>query len=183
MRTMATGRGALALLVGGLLLTGWGGAVRAAVIYVDDTAVGANNGSSWANAYASLQSALTVAVESDEIWVAAGTYKPSSYNGENPGDPADPRLMHFRLKPSVGLYGGFAGTETALGQRDWETNVTREPISWPGRFSPPRRGGAWFATEWFRPILRELGADLRRVDLPMLAGAGRGGRGGHRRPH
>ena len=85
------------------------------VIYVKWNAEGANNGTSWTNAYTDLQSALALAASGDEIWVAAGTYKPSA--GTN-------RLSTFRLKSGVVLYGGFAGNETARGQRNLLTNVT-----------------------------------------------------------
>ncbi len=85
------------------------------IIYVDDSAQGANDGTSWANAYVDLQSALGQAQSGDQIWVAAGTYRPSA--------DAD-RTKYFELKDGVKLYGGFAGTESSLSERDWRTNVT-----------------------------------------------------------
>lgn len=90
----------------------------AARFYVDGDASGTNNGSSWANAFTSLQTALAVAQDGDEIWVAAGIYFPAD------GSEPDPRAVSFELKAGVLVYGGFAGTETMLTQRDWETNIT-----------------------------------------------------------
>jgi len=83
------------------------------IFYVDVDAVGSNDGSSWANAYISLQSALDVATSGREIWVAKGTYYPSSAY-----DLTDsPRFYHFRMIDGVAIYGGFAGTETATSER------------------------------------------------------------------
>ena len=84
-------------------------ASRGAVVYVDLDAAGARSGTSWADAYADLQSALAAATSGDEIWVAAGTYRPMS---------GTDRTISFALVDGVALYGGFAGTETLLSQRD-----------------------------------------------------------------
>ncbi|RLD57880.1 MAG: hypothetical protein DRJ05_08985, partial [Bacteroidetes bacterium] len=92
-------------------------------IYVDGTAAGSNNGSSWANAYTSFQSALDVAISGQEIWVAKGTYKPSyAYDLTNTS-----RYFHFRMIDGVEIYGGFTGTETATSQRtDYGSGETNE---------------------------------------------------------
>lgn len=93
-------------------------AADAAVRYVNaGLATGANNGSSWADAYrgsGALQLALAASTSGDEIWVVAGTYKPSASN----------RASAFTMKTGVGIYGGFAGTEAAREERDWQSNVT-----------------------------------------------------------
>ena len=85
--------------------------------YVNSLATGGNNGQSWANAYTDLQAALTSSQlhSGDQIWVAQGTYKPTSGTDQT---------ISFALKDGVQVYGGFAGTETNLNQRDWVHNVT-----------------------------------------------------------
>ena len=85
-------------------------------IYVDDTATGIGDGSTWVNAMTSLQAALGFAQSGQEIWVAAGLYKPGSSVSST-----------FATKDGVNLYGGFAGGasgETALSQRDPLANRT-----------------------------------------------------------
>ncbi len=105
----------------GVMLFGTAGTAGAAtIIYVKASASGLNNGSSWANAYKSLQSALAHAVSGQQIWVAKGTYKPTA----RPVWTSDPRGVAFSLISGVAIYGGFAGTETSLSQRNWKTNVT-----------------------------------------------------------
>ncbi|RCW29694.1 choice-of-anchor Q domain-containing protein [Marinilabilia salmonicolor] len=67
------------------------------------------------NVYSDLQTALAAAVAGDEVWVAAGIYKPTT---------AGNRDISFELKDGVHYYGGFAGDETELSQRDWRLNET-----------------------------------------------------------
>ncbi len=105
-----------AIVALGLLLLALPPAARAgSVIYVKWNASGTNNGTSWANAYTSLQSALSAAASGDEIWVAQGTYYPTT---------GTDRTISFQLKNGVGIYGGFAGNETARNQRDFRNNMT-----------------------------------------------------------
>jgi len=91
------------------------------IYYVNDNAVGNNSGVSWINAFISLQSALEVAIKGDQIWVAAGIYKPSK---EDDGTIDEPRKFSFQMKDGVEIYGGFTGTETLLIERDFITNET-----------------------------------------------------------
>ena len=83
----------------------------------------AKDGKTWANAFETLQAALDVAVSGDQIWVAAGTYNPTKIPDES-GNPTTDRDKAFVMIAGVKIYGGFAGTETALANRNWETNVT-----------------------------------------------------------
>jgi len=94
------------------------------ILFVDDSATnGLNDGSSWIDAYVNLQDAMAEAAIDCSvvgIWVAQGTYRPDQGGGWTPGD----RFAAFQLRDNLGLFGGFAGTETSLDQRDPEANVT-----------------------------------------------------------
>ncbi|MCK4660435.1 MAG: right-handed parallel beta-helix repeat-containing protein [Phycisphaerae bacterium] len=89
------------------------------VIFVDADALGANDGTSWADAFADLQDAISQVATNGmptQIWIAAGTYTPA--------DPGGDRTATFQLLDGVGLFGGFAGGETSFAQRDPDVNET-----------------------------------------------------------
>jgi len=107
-----------ALLVGLLVLSLFimpaGPAHAAGVVYVVPGGAGAQTGADWANAK-DLQAALIAAASGDQLWVKAGTYEPTT---------GTDRSATFQLKSGVAVYGGFAGTETMLSQRDSSANIT-----------------------------------------------------------
>jgi len=74
-------------------------------------------GLSWSDALGDLNRALFIAdyINATEVWVAAGTYYPSTTRE---------RWISFNLRDSVYLYGGFAGTELFLEERNITANKT-----------------------------------------------------------
>lgn len=78
-----------------------------AVLFVDVDAAGANNGSSWEDAYNHLQDALSVEWLVDEIRVAEGIYKPDE-DTAHPNGSGD-RAATFQLRTGVAIKGGYAG--------------------------------------------------------------------------
>jgi len=84
-------------------------ATQAKVIYVDDAAGGANDGSSWEDAFPWLQDALAVVTGGDEIRVAQGVYRPDQGAGVSFGD----REAAFHFVEGIRLCGGYAGAGAA----------------------------------------------------------------------
>lgn len=83
-------------------------------IYVNDNPPTTNNnGNSWSEAYNYLQTALGQSISGDEIWMADGTYKPTTGTDRNES---------FTLKNGVKIYGGFSGSENLLSSRNFTTN-------------------------------------------------------------
>jgi uncharacterized repeat protein (TIGR01451 family) len=88
------------------------------IIYVDETATGYNNGTSWTDAYTDLQFALARATRADcevgpyEILVAQGVYSPGDWTKDV-----------FVLPQGASLYGGFMS-----GGSDW---IDRNPDKYP----------------------------------------------------
>ncbi|CAG5000249.1 hypothetical protein DYBT9275_02424 [Dyadobacter sp. CECT 9275] len=100
-------------------------------LYVrEELTTGNNNGTSWNDAYqgkGGLSEALYYARQNQgvkNIWVAKGTYTPTrrgdNFDKSNPDD----KNNTFVLVEGVKVYGGFAGTETSLDERDWGNNQT-----------------------------------------------------------
>ena len=86
-----------------------------ATTYVNHTATGNNDGTSWADAYTDLNDALTNTYNDSNIWVASGTYTPH----------ASDRNIAFDITISnLSIYGGFAGTETQILDRVLGANET-----------------------------------------------------------
>ncbi|MBP8944482.1 MAG: hypothetical protein KBG25_01050, partial [Paludibacteraceae bacterium] len=73
---------------------------------------GTGDGSSWANASGSIQAMIDKADSCDEVWVAKGTYYPTTETIAR-----DVRSRTFLVKEGVKLYGGFAGTESSIAER------------------------------------------------------------------
>lgn len=130
---------------------------RADVLHVDASAMGVADGSSWTDAFVDLQLALAAANPGDELWVAAGTYKPTAID-----DPA----ATFQLISGVEIYGGFAGTELSREERDWSLNETilsgaigPTPNPWTARLDELVRRDA--SRGAFRELFREWRASAR----------------------
>jgi hypothetical protein len=72
-------------------------------------------GNNWSNACDLQYALITVTVPGDELWVAAGTYTPTTTGDDT---------ISFQLRSGIALYGGFAGIETARDARNPAANLT-----------------------------------------------------------
>ena len=86
--------------------------VFGSIHYVTPTGAGSMDATSWANAApgTSLQAIINMASPGDSIWVACGTYKPTS---------GSDRSISFSMRDSISIFGGFIGTEANIAQRSF----------------------------------------------------------------
>lgn len=99
-----------------LMLVASANLTQAQVVYVDTARPdNTGDGTSWATAKKELQSAIAQATSGQQVWVKAGTYKPTLGTDRNSA---------FSMKNDVAIYGGFTGTETLLEQRNEIYNLT-----------------------------------------------------------
>jgi hypothetical protein len=87
---------------------------EAGIIYVKHDATGLKNGTTWTHAYTTIQEGIDAAVDGDEVWVAKGTYYPTS---------------SIQMKNGVTIIGGLGGWEypaipDMLSHRDLTNNTT-----------------------------------------------------------
>lgn len=83
--------------------------------YVMETAQGSGDGTSWGNASGDLQKMIDELAAVDapgEVWVAAGTYRPTTQIIEGVQYAAS-----FRMRDGIDVYGGFAGGEISKADR------------------------------------------------------------------
>ena len=104
-----------ALIFGAMLGPTLGFAAPSNLCYVNGAAKGANDGSSWSDAYTNPQFALIRPDKCSEIWVAKGLYKPTL---------GTDTTVSFVVPSGVTMYGGFAGGETSRDSRVPTINLT-----------------------------------------------------------
>lgn len=108
------------------------------IIYVNKNNTNPGDGNTWGTAVTELADALRYAKlrEGDytssnplQIWVAGGTYKPLYSAADERYGTEDGSYNAFVLVKNVQLYGGFAGTETTLEERDLSLSANKTILS------------------------------------------------------
>jgi hypothetical protein len=69
----------------------------------------------WAAATTDLRAALLASAPGDQVWVAAGTYRPAP--------PGGTRTLSFTVPSGVRVYGGFSGTEASFSERSGDPSL------------------------------------------------------------
>ena len=127
------------------------------IIYVDSSVAVSGTGYSWASPLKTVNEALDVANAksascTSQIWVRKGTYYPTTGTS---------RDSSFRiLTNNIKLYGGFAGTETALTDR---TNISGNPTILSGDI-----GTANVSTDNSYHVLTIVGNSSNNIDTNTI---------------
>lgn len=98
------------------------------IVYVAADAPAGGDGTSWATAFNNLNDGLSAAgtgALQKDVWVKKGTYRPDRVGWplNAPPTPGN-RENTFRLYYTLKIYGGFAGTENSIAQRNIGANPT-----------------------------------------------------------
>lgn len=107
-------------------------------LYVDASAPAEGDGQSWETAFNSIQEAMAEAIvlnqdnslynDIDAIWIAEGTYTPThSRQGVAvlaDADLTNDRTATFAMLDGIALVGGFAGNETTVAERIYNSDGT-----------------------------------------------------------
>jgi hypothetical protein len=103
----------------------------ATTYYVDASKTdNSGSGTSWATAKKDIQNAIDLATAGDQVWIKAGVYYPNASPNMTASTTVTAtslltsRDYYIQLKDGVSIFGGFAGTETALSQRNISDNPT-----------------------------------------------------------
>ncbi len=100
---------------------------NAATWYVDiDNTSATQDGTSWQTAFTTIQPAIDAAYNDagGDVWVAQGIYDEQRTSYPHDGDDANTNTGSVMMREEVHIYGGFAGDEIYLEDRDWEANET-----------------------------------------------------------
>ncbi len=92
------------------------------IVFVAADAPNGGDGNTWATAFNKLSDGLDAAFGgyyTKDVWIKAGTYRPDRNGSTNTG-----RFNTFSVYGSTKLYGGFAGNESSLQQRNIPANLT-----------------------------------------------------------
>ncbi|MFK7747771.1 MAG: T9SS type A sorting domain-containing protein [Kordia sp.] len=125
--------------------------------YVNVNATGANDGTTWANAYTDVSTALDNFTFGD-IWVAQGIYIPGTSRNDS-----------FKIPSGAKIYGGFQGTETDLSDRD----IDLYPTIFSGDVNQDDTGvdfSGFNRTENVYHVVEVLGNKVRLDGLTITSG-------------
>jgi hypothetical protein len=85
---------------------------------------GTGTGTSWEDASGNIQQMINESCDGAEIWVAGGNYKPSVNIAGSSGN----FNKAFVMAKNVKIYGGFAGTETILSERNLQLKSNKSVL-------------------------------------------------------